>query len=32
MKPAIMLTKGKSPKIVLDAKYLNSLINELKCN
>ena len=30
--PVIILAKGESLKIVLDARYLNSLINESKCN
>ena len=30
--PVIKLAKGESLKIVLDARYLNSLINESKCN
>ena len=30
--PVIILAKGKSLKIVLDARYLNSLIDESKCN
>ena len=30
--PVIILAKGKSLKIVLDARYLNSLIDETKCN
>ena len=30
--PVIILTKGESLKIVLDARYLNSLIDESKCN
>ena len=30
--PVIILAKGESLKIVLDARYLNSLIDELKCN
>ena len=28
----IMLAKGESLKIVLDARYLNSLVDESKCN
>ena len=28
----IILAKGESSKIVLDARYLNSLIDESKCN
>ena len=32
IKPVIILAKGESPKIVLDARYLNSLIDETKCN
>ena len=31
-KPVIILAKGESLKIVLDARYLNSLIDESKCN
>ena len=30
--PVIILAKSESLKIVLDARYLNSLIDELKCN
>ena len=30
--PVIILVKGESPKIVLDARYLNSLIVESNCN
>ena len=30
--PVIILAKGESLKIVLDARYLNSLIDESKCN
>ena len=30
--PVIILAKGESLKIVLDARYLNSLIDETKCN
>ena len=30
--PVIILAKGESLKIILDARYLNSLIDELKCN
>ena len=30
--PAIILAKGESLKIVLDARYLNSLIIETRCN
>ena len=30
--PGIILAKGESLKIVLDARYLNSLIDESKCN
>ena len=30
--PVIILAKGKSFKIVLEARYLNSLIDESKCN
>ena len=30
--PVIILAKGESLKIVLDARYLNSLIDEPKCN
>ena len=30
--PVIILSKGESLKIVLDARYLNSLIDESKCN
>ena len=30
--PVIILAKGESPKIVLDARYLNSLIDETKCS
>ena len=30
--PAIILAKGESLKTVLDARYLNSLIDESKCN
>ena len=30
--PVIILAKGKSLKIVLDARYLNSLIDESKCH
>ena len=30
--PVIILAKGESLKIVLDARYLNSLIEESKCN
>ena len=30
--PVIILAKGESIKIVLDARYLNSLIDESKCN
>ena len=30
--PVIFLAKGESIKIVLDARYLNSLIDESKCN
>ena len=30
--PVNILRKGESLKIVLDARYLNSMINELKCN
>ena len=30
--PVIILAKGESLKIVLDARYLNSLIDEYKCN
>ena len=30
--PVIILAKGESLKIVLDARYLNSLIGESKCN
>ena len=32
IKPVIILAKGESLKIVLDARYLNSLIDESKCN
>ena len=31
-KPVIILRKGESLKIVLDAQYLNSMIDESKCN
>ena len=30
--PVIILAKGESLKIVLDSRYLNSLIDESKCN
>ena len=30
--PVIILRKGESLKIVLDARYLNSMIDESKCN
>ena len=30
--PVIILARGESLKIVLDARYLNSLIDESKCN
>ena len=30
--PVIIVAKGESLKIVLDARYLNSLIDESKCN
>ena len=30
--PVIILQKGESVKIVLDARYLNSMIDESKCN
>ena len=30
--PVIILAKGESLKVFLDARYLNSLINESKCN
>ena len=30
--PVIILAKGETLKIVLDAGYLNSLIDESKCN
>ena len=30
--PIIILRKGESLKIVLDARYLNSMIDESKCN
>ena len=30
--PVIILAKSESPKLVLDARYLNSLIDESKCN
>ena len=30
--PVIILAKAESLKIVLDARYLNSLIDEYKCN
>ena len=30
--PVIILAKGESPKTVIDARYLNSLIDESKCN
>ena len=30
--PVINLAKGESLKIVLDARYINSLIDESKCN
>ena len=30
--PVIILAKGESLKIVLDTRYLNSLIDESKCN
>ena len=30
--PVIILAKGESLKVVLDARYLNSLIDESKCN
>ena len=30
--PVIILAKGESIKIVLDTRYLNSLIDESKCN
>ena len=32
LNPVIILAKGESKKIVLDARYLNSLIDEAKCN
>ena len=32
LNPVILLAKGESLKIVLDARYLNSLIDESKCN
>ena len=30
--PVIILAKGESVKIALDARYLNSLIDDSKCN
>ena len=32
LNPVIILAKGESLKMVLDARYLNSLIDESKCN
>ena len=32
IKPVIILAKGESIKVVLDPRYLNSLIDESKCN
>ena len=32
IKPVVVLAKGESLKIVIDARYLNSLIDESKCN